>query len=259
LVPGKQWGITSAPIIIGPATALGLSVQEITASEIRPAAPKVGDREINLHHGLDGALGDFGHRFWETICREHEAARTLLADPNNKVVSIDYSDRYLFTPASIAILLKIVTGLKDVVGVSRWPDPEVSITTTRNRGGSESRAWGVVYADWPDSQMRDDVAMESFRSASARVKWVVADKLGVQHSRSLMILFSNGTRLGVRLDQGVSYWRVPSPSQSVKRFSSRFEFGNTSVATQAKQVIDMNVPIEGGAMPTELFVKVRDH
>jgi hypothetical protein len=74
----------------------------------------------------------------------------------------------------------------------------------------------------------------------------------------LAIVFSNGTTLGVRLDQGVSYWRVPSQSQSLKRLPFQFGFGLT-IEGQARHITEMNVPIEGGAMPTELFVKVRDH
>src|SRR6266850_4971331 len=258
LVPSKHWGITSMPLITGPSPLSGLSVEDVGPIAIRPATPNAGDREVILHHELDGALGEFGQRFWGIIAREHEDTRALLAEQTSKVVSIEYSDRYLFTPASIAVLLKIVTGLRDVVGPQRWSDPEVTITTTRIRGGSDNRAFGVVYADWPDSQMRDAVATQSFRSASARVKWVVADKLGVQHGRSLVILFSSGKRLGLRLDQGVSYWRVPSQSQSAKRFSSRFEFAHSTIEAQANQVTEMNVPMEGGAMPTELFVKVRN-
>jgi hypothetical protein len=88
------------------------------------------------------------------------------------------------------------------------------------------------------------------------LKWVAADKPVVQHGRLLQIQFSNGSGLGIRLDQGVTYWRIPSPAQSSQRFSSRFDFMST-IGEQAKQVIQMNVPVEGGAMPTELFIKLR--
>ena len=115
-----------------------------------------------------------------------------------------------------------------------------------------------MYADWPDTQMRDAVAKTSLESVVPRVKWVVADKFGVQHGRSLIVLFSNGKQLSVRLDQGVTYWRVCSPTQNVRGFSTRFDFRNANIEAQAKLITGMNVLVEGGSMPTEMFVKVRD-
>jgi len=56
-----------------------------------------------------------------------------------------------------------------------------------------------------------------------------------------------------------------SPARSSKKFSSWFDFGPTGKAglepsrieEQAKRVADMAVVIEGGALPTEMFVKMR--
>jgi hypothetical protein len=58
------------------------------------------------------------------------------------------------------------------------------------------------------------------------------------------------------MDQGVSYWRVPS-SGGAKHFSIWFDFSGTSLKDQIRTVVEMKVPIEGGSLPTELFVKLR--
>jgi DEAD/DEAH box helicase domain-containing protein len=251
-------GISSPPLVTGPFLANDLSLVEVASQDIRP--PRVeGDRELVVHRELDGELEKFGVRFWEIVSREHRAPAALLADASKQVSAIEYSDRYLFTPASMAILLRIIAGLRDQVGPVRWADPQVSIATTAAHGGGENRAMGTVYADWPDLRTRDAVAVEAFSSVSQRVNWRVADKFGVQHGRSLVVTFSGGKTLRVRLDQGVTYWRVPSPANSRQRFSSRFDFQTPDVKAQAKAVVGMDVPVEeGGAMPTELFIKVRD-
>ncbi len=105
----------------------------------------------------------------------------------------------------------------------------------------------------------------SFRYLGINAKLEVLDKFVVQHGRLLEVRFSSGKHLTVRLDQGVSYWRVISPAHSPKKFSTWFEFGPTGTAgleptrieEQAKRVAEMVVIIEGGALPTELFVKIR--
>jgi hypothetical protein len=89
-----------------------------------------------------------------------------------------------------------------------------------------------------------------------RTQILVPSKFSVQHGRVLEVKFSDGKALAVRMDQGVSYWRVPS-SGGHKQFSIWFDFSNTSLKDQIRTVVEMKVPIEGGSLPTELFVKLR--
>jgi hypothetical protein len=188
-----------------------------------------------------------------------------LEDAETDVVSIQYSDRYLFTPVSIALLLEIIAGLREIVGPARWDNPDIVVTTTRSRGGAESRIVNTVYADWRDLSVRDAVMEASFGYLGLDAKLAVQDKFVVQHGRVLDVGFSNGKHLIVRLDQGVSYWRVSSPAHSPKKFSTWFDFGPTGtvgleptrIEEQAKRVAEMAVVIEGGALPTEMFVKIR--
>ncbi len=256
VVPNDRWGHTSSPIIFGnvPKTELP-GLQNLTPEEIRPAAAP-GDREVEIHHALDGDLQQFGSRFWSLVGAEHPPSSRLLADMGLAVVSVEYSDRYLFTPASLALLRSAVAALKAIVGPERWNDPQITVTTTSDRTGTQNRAINVVYADWPDNAARDAVGKASLESLGAEVRWVAGDKIRVQHGRVLAVTFSSGARLSIRLDAGVTYWRVVSPRQSSKRFSTWFDF-NQSVQTQTSQVRQMNVPIEGAQLPTEIFVKIR--
>lgn len=259
------WGASESPLVVGEIDSIQLQSKGITPDGIRPSARIEGDREIVLHRELDGDLQGFGKRFWKTLSNEHKGAAPILQNAEIDVVSIQYSDRYLFTPVSIALLLEIVAGLREIVGPARWDNPNVAITTTQVRGGAESRAVNTVYAEWRDSSVRDAVIEASFRYLGIAAKLKVLDKFVVQHGRVLDVGLSSGKHLIVRLDQGVSYWRVISPAHSSKKFSTWFEFGPTGragleptrIEEQAKRVAEMAVVVEGGALPTEMFVKIR--
>ena len=260
-----NWGASEFPLVVGEMDPIRIESTELKPDGIRPSTRVEGDREIVLHRELDGELQGFGKRFWKAVSDEHKGAAPLLLKPGADVASIQYSDRYLFTPVSIALVLEIVSGLKGIVGPSRWDNPNVEVTTTQFRGGAESRAVNTVYADWRDASVRDAVVEASFRYLGIAAKLNVLDKFAVQHGRVLEIGFSSGQHLIVRLDQGVSYWRVMSPARSSKKFSIWFNFGPTGTAGlepsriegQAKRVAEMAVVIEGGALPTEMFVKIR--
>ncbi len=259
------WGVSESPLVVGEIDSIQLQSKEVTPDSIRPSARIEGDREIVLHRELDGDLQGFGKRFWKAVSNDYKGAAPIFQNAEIDVVSIQYNDRYLFTPVSIALLLEIVSGLREIVGPARWDNPNVAITTTQIRGGVESRAVNTVYADWRDSSVRDAVIEASFRYLGIAATLKVLDKFVVQHGRVLDVGFSNGKHLIVRLDQGVSYWRVISPAHSSKKFSTWFDFGPTGTASleptrieeQAKRVAEMAVVIEGGALPTEMFVKIR--
>ena len=102
--------------------------------------------------------------------------------------------------------------------------------------------------------MRDAVAELVFQSLG-KVKINSSGKL--QHSRALELVFSTGEILGLRLDQGVSYWRVSSWSKGGTR-GTWFDFANQNAATQAKAVAEMDVWVEGQPAPTQVFAKVRE-
>lgn len=259
LVLNSTWGKSSEPIVYGSySQSAPIKYEEVSAVNIRPTVGDAGDCEIVLQHEIDGNIQGFGDRFWHVIRDNHKGTSTLFLDRYAEVKSIKYTDRYLFTPVSVALLVDLIAGLKEVLGEARWDNPEVLVTTTRVRGGPESRAYNTVYADWVDTKNRDEVVIESFNYIGLKCHLNVIDKFKTQHGRSLEIEFTNGKHITVRFDQGVSYWRVSSPAQSIKKFSTWFDFKDKDIEKQARSVAEMNLPVEGGIMPTEIFVKTRD-
>jgi len=253
---GLSWGITSNPLIRAAAPSpLTLAGQPIDASALRPSEAAAGDKELLIHHELDGSLQGFGQRFWALIADQHAATRTLFSKQNKDVVRIRYQDSYLFTPLSIALLAELIVGLRNQVGYERWANPTVTIATTRQRGSAENMTRSVVWADWPNMDMRDQVVKHAFDCLGINVQLRVAEKSATRHGRLLEVNFGGGTRLSLRLDQGVSYWRAVTSAQG-DQSPWRFDFG-LDPKTQGSFVAEMNAQVEGAIHPTEIFGKVR--
>lgn len=256
-IPNETWGASATPLVLGTLSDhLNTVIEKVEASAIRPKVKVEGDREIVVHHEIDGPLQGFGTKFWKIVTKEHHGAMTQIEVSNTDVVSISYSDRYLFSPLSLALLVDLVSRLKEVVGQARWDNPEISVTTTDVRGSGGNPSYNKIFSDWPDLTVRDAVAKGAFEYLGMRTQILVPSKFSVQHGRVLEVKFSDGKVLSVRMDQGVGYWRIPSLG-GPKQFSIWFDFSGTSLKDQIRTVVDMKVPVEGGALPTEIFVKLR--
>jgi hypothetical protein len=239
--------------------AVSADGEELDSASIRPKRVDGGDREIAIHHELDGNIQGFGNRFWKAISAGHQGTRALLETSTNQVIAIDYSDRYLFTPLSVALLLEVMSGLRECIGRDRWVNPICRVITTRTRPAGESRVFGTLFADWPDSNVRDKVLVGAFDYLGMEAQIQVPEKRAVKHGRILEVSFLGGGSLTIRLDQGVSYWRVPGLSAG-RRVNVSFSFadGNAEeLANQIKRVAELSVPIEGAQHPTEIFARAR--
>lgn len=256
-IPNELWGSSSTPIIFGTLLQpVNAAVEKIAASAIRPQVTIEGDREIVLQNELNGSLQGFGKRFWRIITKEHQAAKTQISNSNLDIVSISYSDRYLFSPLSVALLTDLVSGLKEAVGQARWDNPTITITTTNVRPAVGSgQVYGRLFSDWPEQAVRDQVLEHTFKYSGMNIKLQVLNKFSVQHGRVFEVGFSDGKILSVRMDQGVSYWRL-STFNDLQRVSHSFNFTQTN-QEQAEILANLSSTIEGGSMETELFVKLR--
>ncbi len=225
----------------------------LSPEAIRPAL-EIGDREVMIHHEIDGPVAGFGLRFWRKIIAEHSATYELLANLSISVVRLSYSDRYLLSPISVSLLAEIIKGLKTSVGPGQWDINSFVIRTTRNMnddgGWNPNRLW----SNWPDSNVRDEVMRSMFRGLDATATIDVFDRNMMEHGRILEVELADGRQLTVRLDQGVGYWQIP---RSTSRQLGYFNFYNADIGQQASSLQSLAVRVEGQTMPTQVFVKVR--
>jgi DEAD/DEAH box helicase domain-containing protein len=255
----EDWGqATSAVIVASGLDPLKVEGEQLTPGTIRPTQEDAGDREIVIHHELDGDVQSFGTNFWNLVAGQHKATKALL-ESSQQVAGLEYSDRYLFTPLSVALLLEIVAGLRRTVGQDRWATPICRVSTTRTRPSGTNRTFSTVYADWPDSTVRDKVVLGAFNHIGLNADIQVPDKQQLRHGRILTVSFSGGGNLAIRFDQGVSYWRVPSVSAG-QRVNASFNFDHSKpdgLRSQIERVAELSLPVEGAVHPTELFAKAR--
>ena len=251
-IPNASWGLSSAPLIAGP-SAPDPQEQLLSPAKLRPSPIVEGDLELSIQHQLDGQLKTFGSRFWKLITQHHPSSGKFLADTGANLISARYSDRYLFTPISLALVFRVLNGLRELIGAQRYGSPQIAVLTTAVRSEGKKAIGQKVFGDWPDTKARDEVAKILFEQCG-RLVFTSSEKL--EHARSLVLAFSTGESLTLRFDQGVSYWRAAPWSGSTKN-GLWFDFANLNFSTQAKAVEQMDVWIEGQVAPTHLFVKRR--
>ena len=249
------WGSSHSPLVTTRDGQLFDKLgRTLAPDEIRPKGFIDGDRELEIQGELDGPLQGFGERFWTLISGEHAATGQLVLSGDDGVSSISYQDRYLFTPLSVATLAEVVDGLRSVVGADRWAVQSVEVLTTEKRVTGDNRTKNRVWSDWEDNSVRDGSVEAVFDYLGLEAKVTAGPAAGVEHSRKLNITFASGASLTVRLDQGLSYWRA---SRSNSRQVTFFDTQNTDTSANGERLARMAVEVEGGQLPTQLFVKVR--
>jgi ATP-dependent helicase YprA (DUF1998 family) len=250
-----EWGTHSGPLVkLEGGQPIDLSGAAISPDSIRPKNLDLGDKEVSIHHDLDGPVTGFGTRFWHKLMTEHPGTRETLRKDENSIVGLEYSDRYLFSPLSVALLVEIVKGLKSTVGSNRWAINSLNIRTTRKGGEGGSGNPNKLWSDWPDSAVRDEALKSMLQQMGIPATLSLSKRYEMEHGRSMDIELSTGKRLTLRLDQGVGYWQVP---RSTNRQLGYFNFYNDDPSQQSSNLLGLTIRVEGQFMPTQVFIKIR--
>lgn len=252
LTPNANWGISSTTVKGQLENPPSSEIKILEKKQFQPENINNTDKEILIHHELDGSINGFGNRLWTYISKEHPSINNQLT--NHLVTSVEYSDRYIFTPLSLALLKELVIGLREYVGFEHWNSPALTIQTLEKRNYSENRGIpGLIYSDWLNSRERNQVLEEIFNEVG--IKATV--KSTNQHSRALIVHFGNQKTLTLRLDQGVSYWKVQTRNSFGKSATNYFNFDD-EIREQVKSILKFkDISIQGSNAPTELFLKLR--
>jgi hypothetical protein len=223
----------------------------------------VGDLEIEVLAQLDGSLKGFGERLWKKVMADHPPTQRLLTREASKLKRLTYTDRYLFTPLTVALVKEILLGLQSVLPSTAWVSPLIEVFTADSRDESRRGAGQRIFSDWTDLGMRDRVLRSLLDHVGIDARVNSKDRKQLQHGRLLEATFDSGEILSLRLDQGVGYWRVPTGG-FVNYRATEFEFSRPGIdeqrllAQQVQRLAALAVPVEGSAQPTQIFVKVRE-
>lgn len=248
-----DWGKTDILIKTGSGNSFATVGQIFEAAAIRPQMIESGDKVLEITHGLDGTLTDFGKDFWAFIKANHPAIENLLNNKGEKLVSVSYTDRYLYSPLTLALLYQIVEGLKSVVGTERTVNFDFELTTApKDNHNSYYTQGNLVRNDWLDSNVRDRIACLMFNSSEQSFTLHNKTKKQMIHGRQMILKFSGGDELTIRFDQGVSYWML---AWAARRELVVFDF-NASEAEQCDKIKRLNIEVTGNDLPTQIYLSL---
>lgn len=255
LVANVGWGRARPLILATGLRPFSLQATPMTAQQLRPELLEESDREISIHHELDGSLQQFGERFWTLMAERHPPTERIFSDTSIAVTAIRYHDRYLFTPLSVALLINLIERVRSIFDKGSWNNPLITVTTTQERTPGERRLPRYVWSEWPEMEQRDCAIVNGFDYIDMKSEVISKDKRDTQHGRVLEITLSNGSTLQIRFDQGVSYWRARSLG-AYDGTAIKFDFA-ADETDQAEVVAKMDCMVEGGAQSTQLFVRMQ--
>jgi DEAD/DEAH box helicase domain-containing protein len=198
----------------------------IPGDELR-VAPVPGATLVVIGRDLAGSVSGVGKRFVEKLV-SHSPELALRLDGTKALKKIDYSDRYLVTPALMRIFLSSAAALRDASGAGRIP---VCVDTSRPQDQRGlARHAREVGDNWPEDV---DVAAV-FQRAASKVNLggtlELRDRRNMDHARILALEWSDGVKWEVHLDEGFGFLRTDrraplhpferSPAEQAERLMS---------------------------------------
>ena len=150
---------------------------------------------------FDGPCGQFGARAWAAL-REHVPALAARFDSGIGLTRIDYEDRYLRSPLVFALLQEL---LRHAPGFG--PQTRIGIRTACIER-VDARTPRKIDHDWRLVDDRRAVCRALFESTCAGFDLDELPRYALGHARVLKLLWNDGARWWLRLDQGLGYWRA---------------------------------------------------
>jgi hypothetical protein len=218
--PGPDWGAGAVtPVVVGlwgnvPRTR-SIDAEALLRDAIGGACL------VWIGRALDGPLRGFGSRFWQLI--QHEAPRAHEALTSAGVSSISYSDRYLLTPLSLALLREVLSSTPGGTGAS--------VHVALAAGDRSARSPCAVYDAYAEDAVRRDVLRHLL--PSARIALAVR-KTELPHHRLLSFTMRDARCVTMLLDQGFGGWRTHG--------EIRHDFTVAALA-QARSIASLDSPL----------------
>lgn len=155
-------------------------------------------QQIKVGKDFDGeSVNDFAEKFWAKvlpISKLHDLV-------NDEVIEIEYSDRYLQSPANIILITSLLKGIKKLLGIR----PRLTITTCfRNKQIQDEK----LYSDFNKREVFDSFFINYFEDQlSQKLNLQIPDSK-IDHARFLLFRLKSGKKIELRLDQGVGFWQI---------------------------------------------------
>ena len=232
---GAEWGrVREAALVAFTNEAALMAGDAVSLDRLQPA-PGALVRPIT--NDLDGDLARFG----KTAANLLQTALTEAGAPvEQRIVELNYSDRYLNSPLVVRLALDTFKEL-----VRPIPGEPVSVTLNLQVLKPNDRSSRSIWDDWRAADDRLDVIGLYGR----RTGLTVTSREGTpRHGRVLTITYANGSKASVLFDQGFGSWGAVGGFQS-------FDF-HAPVAEQVNALAKANFGLRGRAGGTYIVAQL---
>lgn len=244
-IPTKNWPNLSDNVLVKSDGYPLVPILGVLDAAALQANQHNGDVEIEILTECNGKLSQFADKFWRHIISQHPKLQHHIA--NNELVSLHYSDRYLFSPWSVMLITELINGLKSL---SRdWQAPSILVATgTKQEIGYQKRG---LLADWIDNGLRLDVTRQYIEATVGACTVTATPDLA--HGRVMALTWRCGKTTKLRLDQGIGFWHL---DQTPPRFDLNLSTPIEQTQRLQELVATLNVR-NAKDFPTQVFVKER--
>ncbi|MEI6269087.1 MAG: DEAD/DEAH box helicase [Methylococcaceae bacterium] len=199
-IPTQNWLSLPESVLVSADNFALVPIKELDEASLKPIKGS-GDVEIEILSECNGPLNQFAEKFWQKILDSHPLLQQHILQ--DELVSLRYSDRYLFSPWSVMLIGELIDGLRTLLN-ERWDKPRITIDTMIKREASHQNR-GLL-ADWNNDILRKEVIAAYFDAMDETCEVSVARDMS--HGRVMELTWQSGQKTYIRLDQGVGYWFI---------------------------------------------------
>ncbi|WIY67961.1 DEAD/DEAH box helicase [Aquidulcibacter paucihalophilus] len=191
-VGGAGWGrVNESPLVAYTTETSLVGGDPVGLDRLQPS-PSALVKAIDGE--LDGDLARFGKKF----AAELQQLLAKAGTPDQRIIELSYSDRYLNSPLVVRMALDCFKEL-----CRPTPGEPVPVTLHLQNLKPSDRSMRAVWDDWKKGDDRLDVISLFGR----RIGLAVTSREGaLRHGRILELTYANGAKASVLLDQGFGAW-----------------------------------------------------
>lgn len=144
---------------------------------------------------------EFGARFWTAVEKgAPDWVSALRSRPG--LTRVRYQDRYLHTPLTVRLFSEALAHLCREVLAS--PPDALPIDIITAHLATDARPGSLLWHEWQSSQDRTEVLSRLLKPLG-RVALDERRRQDTQHARELTLIFEDGSRSALHLDQGFGF------------------------------------------------------
>lgn len=250
-IPDSSWGESGASSLVRgwPGSSL-VALTPLELKVVEPSDLPAKTVRVEIHDELDGTADGFGKRMLDTFI-EHLGVD--IARQDERIVSVEYHDRYMNAPLPVSLLLDFICALRDSVGDS-WEVSQIGLSVTPiPEMRFQSVAPNKIWQNWIGDKERERAVVAAFDYAGLQLDLDTVAKHDAAHARRFDIGYADGKFLKIWFDQGFSYWQVPRERTGYGAGRTFYPFSG-NYDRQAESIGSPGFSVEGQSYPTYVFL-----